>query len=131
MWLKKIPAKPKVNASTIGAVDYCAYAKYLDSGESTEATERGNRMHQHLTASTAPIDRRCFVASYAFGPDHEITCYLRQWRDQRLKGHWFGDLLIKTYYMLSPTIINTFGRFVWFRHFSTATVRVFVSFIKR
>jgi hypothetical protein len=59
-----------------------------------------NRMEQQVQ------DKRCFVASWACGPDHVATQQLRAFRDQYLLRSMFGRAFVQTYYAVSPALIT-------------------------
>ena len=105
-----------VSASEIGKAAWCPHGASLAArgckadSRHKERTDRGTRSHERLTqAVVATQDRRCFVASYALGPDHVVTQQLRVWRDASLRPHWFGRAFIATYYALSPVVIRLLG----------------------
>ena len=112
-----------VNASSIGEVEFCAQSFYLrQTGErpslrAIEKMERGSLEHARVSS-----DRRCYIASYAFGEDHPVVENLRLFRDRVLMKTWYGRLFILFYYTLSPILIQTLGRFRLFNQLSKALV---------
>ena len=54
--------------------------------------------------------RACYIATYAYGSiDHPQVESLRQYRDQVLRRHLGGRILISVYYFISPTLVICFG----------------------
>lgn len=58
----------------------------------------------------AQTDNRCFVASWACGPNHKATNILRAYRDQKLLTNTFGRAFVHIYYFLSPILISFLKR---------------------
>jgi hypothetical protein len=61
------------------------------------------------TACTAGLPNigGCFIATAAFGSEMNSNVWvLRTFRDNYLKGTYFGEMFIHTYYSYSPTIAN-------------------------
>lgn len=73
-----------------------------------DAAERGQREHAAFERQGA--DQRCFVASWALGPQHWATEELRIFRDQWLARSAWGRRFITIYYERSPAWINTAKR---------------------
>jgi hypothetical protein len=111
-----------LSASEIGKAAWCPHGASLQArgckpdARHKERTERGKDAHARLTqAVVAGEDRRCFVASYALGPDHGATQQLRVWRDETLKPRVMGRLFISVYYGVSPWLIRVLGRVPGFK----------------
>jgi hypothetical protein len=114
----------------------CEMQEYLRSkGEdsSTEETraaaEAGTREHERWEAAGSGVggaggDRRCFVASWALGPDDEDTEKLRRWRDERLLGSAPGRLARDAYYAVSPVLIRLLAPIPGAREVSARVVRL-------
>lgn len=113
----------------------CEMQEYLRSkGEdsSTEETkaaaEAGTREHERWEAAGGGVpgggDRRCFVASWALGPDDEDTERLRRWRDERLLGSAPGRLARDVYYAVSPVLISLLSPIPGARAVSARVVRL-------
>ncbi len=106
-------SKKMVSASDVGKVAWCPHgASLIARGVKPDArhkvrTDRGTASHQKLTHDVIQSqDKRCFVASYAFGVNHPITCHLRMWRDQSLATRPAGRRFITAYYAVSPILIS-------------------------
>jgi len=121
-----------VNASDCGKVAYCAQSYALSKKHKVtdkyiiKRQKQGNQGHAELTNAALAMskDRRCFIATYAFGEDDTITCDLRLFRDERLKTHLMGRVFISMYYALSPRLISLCGQSVLFKGASTSLVRI-------
>lgn len=107
--------KKLVSASKIGKMAWCPHGSSLQeqgviaSAQSQAKADYGTASHERLTAAAIEQqaqDQRCFVASYALGPNHAVTQQLRDWRDNNLSHHHLGRIFIKTYYALSPCTIK-------------------------
>ena len=83
-------------------------AEHLDQARQA-ATMRGEREHARLERQTV-VDGRCFVASFAYGPQAWQTQALRHWRDERLLLTVWGRALTRLYYMLSPWAVAALRR---------------------
>ena len=106
-----------VSASDIGKAAYCPHSLSLgkrsarESDESVRAKDRGVELHEDLTSKVlGSEDRRCYVATYAFGADHPVTSDLRAWRDRELMPSFLGRVLVGAYYVLSPWLVGACKR---------------------
>ena len=60
----------------------------------------------------------CYVATCVYGSyDCPQVWTLRRYRDDTLGSTWYGRLLIRTYYAISPTLVRWFGKTNWFKKF--------------
>lgn len=58
----------------------------------------------------------CYVATCVYGSyDCPQVWTLRRYRDNTLAKTWYGRAFIRTYYAISPTIVNMFGGTAWFK----------------
>lgn len=58
----------------------------------------------------------CYVATAVYGSyDCPQVWTLRRYRDQNLAKSWYGRVFIKTYYAISPTLVQWFGSTQWFK----------------
>ena len=133
LFVKKETDIPVVNASDIGSVAFCPQSLYL--------TEQGHKQNKiahkrmafgrtaHRKISGIP-DRRCYIATYAFGENHSITEQLRRWRDAVLLPSWYGKVLVLSYYSLSPILITVMGRFPWFHHVSRSMIQMLIRYLR-
>jgi len=104
----------RISASDLAMHAFCRRKAYLaknrpsaagpESGYMIRRKNEGlaahNRMERQVT------DKRCFVASWACGPEHVATQQLRAFRDQHLLRSLFGRAFVRTYYAISPALIT-------------------------
>ena len=58
----------------------------------------------------------CYVATAVYGSyDCPEVWTLRRFRDNTLAETWYGRAFIRTYYAISPTLVNWFGNAEWFK----------------
>ena len=70
----------------------------------------------------------CYIATCVYGSyDCPEVWTLRRFRDYTLTETWYGRLFIKTYYAISPTLVNWFGSFDWFKRMWRASLDKFVA----
>lgn len=104
----------KVTASDLAAHAFCRRKAYFarhrpaDAGpESAYMRRRKNEgVVAHSRMERRVQDKRCFVASWACGPEHMATQQLRAFRDRTLMSSAIGRGLIQVYYALSPALIT-------------------------
>lgn len=83
----------------------------------------GSAAHDNLTRDILDgSDKRCFVACYALGEDHEDTQVLRVWRDRHLSQNKAGRAFITIYYALSPWVIKIAAPIPGFKRLSARCV---------
>ncbi len=72
--------------------------------EQRKAMARGQVVHQRYWEEgvAATADRRCFVATFVFGPDASETKVLRAYRDSVLLRQCWGRALVAAYYRVAP-----------------------------
>lgn len=59
----------------------------------------------------------CYIATAVYGSyDCPQVWTLRRYRDFVLAKTWYGRLFIKTYYLISPSVVKHFGHIVWIRN---------------
>ena len=59
----------------------------------------------------------CYVATAVYGSyDCPEVWTLRRFRDYDLAETWYGRAFIRTYYAISPAIVNWFGKAEWFSY---------------
>jgi len=59
----------------------------------------------------------CYVATAVYGSyDCPQVWTLRRFRDNTLAETWYGRAFIRTYYAISPTLVNWFGKTEWFKN---------------
>lgn len=60
----------------------------------------------------------CYIATCVYGSyDCPQVWTLRRYRDNTLAKKYFGRKFIKTYYKISPKLVNRFGDKMWFKNF--------------
>ncbi|WP_235998617.1 CFI-box-CTERM domain-containing protein [Cysteiniphilum marinum] len=128
-----------VTASEIGEVTFCPMSFYLKkqgvkrSQEANDRLAKGTQMHK-LAASdnvrySGQRNNNCYIATYLYGTDHEITNLLRDYRDNKLLKTSIGSAIVNLYYKTSPLLIKYFGRSKVFRIVSKHLVDWFVKHI--
>jgi len=70
---------------------------------SLKKSKKGNKKHDHQ--NRVGRDRRCFVATHAYGEDDLRTIKLRGFRDQCLNSFNVGRVLVRIYYATSPYLV--------------------------
>tara|TARA_B100002049_G_scaffold229110_1_gene204324 strand:+ start:68199 stop:68588 length:390 start_codon:yes stop_codon:yes gene_type:complete len=108
-------ALPYVSASEVAEASYCSYRlqnrlnKVPVSKRALKSAIRGNKKHDYQ--NRIGKDRRCFVATYAYGVDDYRTQQLRIFRDQVLACSLLGRCLIAAYYIVSPHLVLVARKF--------------------
>jgi hypothetical protein len=128
-----------VSASEIAEVAFCPRSLYLRkqgverSRVANERLSKGTELHRLAASDHVKYKRQsnnnCYVATYLYGSEHEITNLLRKYRDQRLLNSFIGKIFVKSYYRISPLLIRYFGRYRWFNILSMFLVNKFVKYI--
>lgn len=60
----------------------------------------------------------CYIATAVYGSYNCYqVCTLRRYRDYTLSQKWYGQVFIKTYYFISPKLVDLFGEKQWFIRF--------------
>lgn len=63
-----------------------------------------------------PEAKGCYVATAVYGSyDCPQVWTLRRYRDYTLAETWYGRAFIRTYYAISPTLVEWFGHTEWFK----------------
>jgi len=58
----------------------------------------------------------CYIATAIYGSyDCPQVLTLRRYRDYTLSKKWYGRLLIRVYYAVSPTLVKWFGNTAWIK----------------
>lgn len=72
----------------------------------------------------------CYVATSVYGSyDCPEVWTLRRFRDNILALSWQGRLFIQMYYMISPYLVELFGRTKWFRYICKRYLDKFVRYL--
>jgi len=80
------------------------------------ATSRQTSSYQGIPRSQpASSSSNCFIATAVYGTDAPETNTLRNWRDRSLLPHFWGRLLVATYYAVSPHLVPVVTRSKWVR----------------
>lgn len=73
----------------------------------------------NITATSQKKNRNssgCYVATAVYGSyDCPEVWTLRRYRDFTLAETWYGRAFIRTYYAISPTLVEWFGHTEWFK----------------
>ncbi len=99
-----------VSASDVANAAYCPY-RILNGSNGCKVNPRvgkqvarGNKRHEYQ--NRVGVDRRCYVATYAYGGEAPETELLRSFRDQVLMPSVPGRCLVRAYYFLSPGLVR-------------------------
>ncbi len=58
----------------------------------------------------------CYIATCVYGSYNCPQVWmLRRYRDFCLRKTWYGKILVKTYYLISPSLVKIFGQTNWFK----------------
>ena len=72
----------------------------------------------------------CYIATSVYGSyDCPEVWTLRRFRDNVLVKTWLGRAFVKTYYAVSPTLVEWFGETNWFQNLWRAVLDVFVDIL--
>ena len=72
----------------------------------------------------------CYIATSVYGSyDCPEVWTLRRFRDNVLVKTWLGRAFVKTYYAVSPTLVEWFGDTNWFQNIWRAVLDVFVDIL--
>lgn len=80
------------------------------TSDMAERAAEGTRIHEEFETRGGRPDRRCFVASWAIGPDDPVTETLRGWRDTALMPTARGRAFVRVYYAVSPWLVALLSR---------------------
>jgi len=73
----------------------------------------------------------CYIATVVYGSyDCPPVWVLRRYRDYSLRATWFGRLIIKVYYTISPFYIGKFGHTNFFQSFWRTNLNEFIAKLK-
>lgn len=98
-----------VSASSIGMAAKCGHYLELQhkgtnpSESAIKARVKGDAAHERMNHTVE--DKRCYVASYLYGENHQVTHCLRRYRDSVLLKSTLGRLFVSIYYRISPTLV--------------------------
>jgi hypothetical protein len=98
-----------VSASDVSDTFFCTYRlkNKVDgmqpSKYSLKKSIKGNKKHD--LQNRVGRDKRCFVATYAYGVEDFRTIKLRKFRDQCLNTFALGRLFVFLYYFASPYLV--------------------------
>ena len=99
-----------------------------------KAAERLKQLDPNAEIKEAPTPRRggCYIATAVYGSyDCPEVWTLRRFRDLYLAGSRGGRILIKLYYLISPTIVRYLGKGELFRHWGRGILDRFVRQLNR
>jgi hypothetical protein len=90
--------------------DYQRACDIIDGKRDSLAKNQGG------TSTSATSSNGCYIATCVYGSyDCPEVWTLRRYRDQVLDETWVGRLFIKSYYAVSPKLVQWFGNTPWFR----------------
>ena len=95
--------------------------QYASEPEKTQYSDEVNSIVNSIQAYVNQPQKSsksggCYVATAVYGSyDCPEVWTLRRYRDYTLAETWYGRLLIKSYYAISPTIVKWFGDTQWFK----------------
>ena len=107
-----IPIQGLSHGSTL--LDVCIVViREIDKIEThAESKSRFNEVKTSLTLLKERVapDKGCFIATMAYGDlYHPQVLVLRDFRDSFLQRYLLGRVLVKCYYLMSPTFVELFG----------------------
>lgn len=112
--LKQITIPSKVQSIELDAFANCVGLTEVNiSNKSIKIAEQAFR-------STPYGERKngCYIATAVYGSYNCPQVWtLRRFRDDALASTWYGRLFIRTYYVISPTLVRWFGHTEWFKKF--------------
>lgn len=95
---------------------------YSDKYGNAEVIKNYNEKIKKYDSSYVPpqtnmsSDGGCYIATAVYGSyDSPQVWTLRRYRDYKLAQTWCGRAFIKTYYAISPTLVQWFGNTEWFK----------------
>ena len=108
---RRCARRDEVSATELAEMGFCEKRVQLAhlygdqaTPEQRQAMARGQAAHQRSLEEglAATADRRCFVATFVFGPDARETQVLRAYRDAVLLRRRWGRGLVAAYYWVAP-----------------------------
>ncbi|WP_245951532.1 CFI-box-CTERM domain-containing protein [Paracidovorax anthurii] len=108
-----------MTATELAAMGYCEKKVQLahlygqrTTPEQRKAMARGRQAHQRYFEQgvASASDRRCFVATFVFGPEAVETQVLRTYRDRVLLHRRWGRWVVAVYYWVGPAGCWILGR---------------------
>ncbi|WP_038205755.1 CFI-box-CTERM domain-containing protein [Xenophilus azovorans] len=109
----------EVSAKELAEMGFCEMRVLLEhlhgehvTLEQRVARTRGQVAHQsyYEQGMASSSDRRCFVATFVFGPDASETQVLRAYRDEVLLRRCWGRWAVATYYWSAPAVSRVLER---------------------
>ena len=109
----------EVSATELAEMGFCekrVQLAYMYGEQATpeqrKAMARGQGAHKRYLEEglAATSDRRCFVATFVFGPDAQETQVLRAYRDAVLLRQRWGRVLVAAYYRIAPSVCRVMER---------------------
>lgn len=107
--------KTWVTASEVAQATFCPISVQCDTESkkrtlySTRKINNGNYHHNKINKETNK-QTPCYIATYVFGNNHEITNDLRAWREVYLLKSMTGRTAVKFYYVIAPLLIKYLGK---------------------
>lgn len=92
---------------------------FSKDGEQDLAGDYTSKINKYDSSYTAPprsTTGGCYIATAVYGSyDCPQVWTLRRFRDYSLAESWYGRAFIRTYYAISPTLVEWFGDTNWFK----------------
>jgi len=80
---------------------------------------------------TTQKKKGCFIATAVYGHSEEYQVrVLKNFRDSRLEGHVWGEILLDIYYHASPFIAESISHSVFFTHIIRRLINIIVKYIE-
>ena len=86
------------------------------SSSKTQTTYHTSTKPKPSSSNSNNSNQGCYIATAVYGSyDCPEVWTLRRYRDNVLDRTWYGKLLIRIYYSISPTLVRWFDTTHWFR----------------
>jgi hypothetical protein len=112
--LEKLAQLNRFQASSVEIREFIDVIKELESQTRQGFPSRYTAVGEFNTASgktTITAKKGCFIATAVYNDyNHPIVIELREFRDEFLENHLFGNIFIKVYYFLSPSIASIIAK---------------------
>ena len=103
----------KIN-ETIGSLPVARVHHFNPKGTETPAPQSAPAVNGKASSRKKS---GCYVATCVYGSYNCPEVWvLRRYRDTQLASTWYGKLFIKTYYLVSPTLVRLFGKRKFFHN---------------
>ena len=132
---KKPKAKTYVPVTDLSQMAVCEKQVVLKNthrvNQQNQAMKRGTQAHKKFEKQIKKQDRRCYIATYIYGDQHENTQFLRDYRDNVLMHAWYGPGVIQFYYYISSWLVSSqVAQHQWFYNLNQKALQFFIQKIK-